>query len=275
MKLVLVNGTILRRAWVLLAALACLAPPHAAAEERPWWAGRLRAGTGFEFNRGHFGESKRTDTWSVPFSVKYVFEEIGFTEDDEIELRVGFPYQRIKGPDGRDDSASNDDVGDPSITAGYTYLPESPYWPVPRFRTRVKLPTAFENEDLGSDRTDVTFEGDLFQSFQPTGARYPRIFVYGGVGYRLAQDAGSRKRRDGPRADVGGGVRLTTHLSVSADYSWRTTTNRGPDSQEIVSGFSVRLPLGLKVGPYAVAGLSSSAPDWGVGLSLSATFDID
>lgn len=275
---------------VALAGLLSAVPGAARAEsDRTWWSGTLVAGTGFEYSTGDYGDGETRDTeiWDVPFSVKYIFEEIGFWPLDEVELKASIPYRRIREPDPDGGRESREGIGDLSLRLGYFRVPRKKIWPIVGALARVRLQTA--TDDVGTDATDVFVALDVSNSYELGDGRYPRITPFARATYRVAGDPGSdgqptdggvdagsdRDRFDTWQTSVGLTFRPIWDIGIGLAYDWGESASKDGDSHELSPFLSWRVTRNFRIGPYAVFGLSDDSVDYAAGLALRMSFDIE
>lgn len=151
----------------------------------------------------------------------------------------------------------------------------------------MKLPTADEDDGLGTGETDYSFQVDLSKGF---GDFTP----FATIGYKVRGDLD-----DGYFFSIGGGWRLTPAVTAGLiyDYSEASVDSRldpGPDgiidtppgaplagddllnsvenSRELVPYLNFKLNDRMSLQSYGVIGLSNNAPDYGLGTQLSVGF---
>jgi hypothetical protein len=266
-----VTGRILRQ--TLIAICLLLIANIASAGEESGSVGRFYAtiGTGFDFNRGDYGErdangrTLTTDTASIPFFAKLEWEPLTF--------RASIPVLYIDGSDQvTDGGVQNDGIADERQTFGigdittsltYTYYPQQrSALPIVDLIVKVRVHTAMPS-DLGSSGTDVTAGTELAKTFG-------LLTIFGGAGYRFRT---AQNLDNIWLASAGGSVKIAKWISVGAAYDFRETSTSGSTNSHEVSPFvSLRVNQHVRVTPYAVIGLSDGAPDWGAGSTVSYEF---
>lgn len=230
-------------------------------------ASRLGISTGFDFSSGEYGESQATEVWYVPLTVKYEWRR-------RWVFRVTVPYLRVTSPGsivtGGDIVAvtegarreTREGLGD--VVTGVTYRIDPPHRALPYadLSTRIKIPTASQKQGLGTGEVDTTLQIDLMKPFG-------RFTPFGTVAFRFVGDPPDADLTDTFSASVGFDYRIATPLSAGLYYGWRQTASRSlGDAHEIVAFASWRLAGHFTIGPYAEAGLSTAAPDFGAGIQL-------
>jgi hypothetical protein len=230
-------------------------------------AGRFGVSTGFDWSTGNYGDTQSTDVWYVPLNLRYEWHHWLF--------RTTVPYIRVTGPGsvtvGGDlifsgnqttNRETRDGLGD--VIAGVTYRfdPPLPGFPYLDTTLKAKFPTASSKRGLGTGEFDTTLQLD---ATKPFGA----LAVFANVAYRFVGDPPGTNFQNTAAASIGADWRIARPVSVGAYYSWRQTASRSTgDSHEIASYASWRVGHGFTIGPYVLVGLSTAAPDVGVGLQL-------
>lgn len=268
------RGT-LRASLSLLAALGALAAPARAEPapqtrkdaQTPAPASRIGVSTGFDFSSGEYGESQATEVWYVPLNVKYEWRR-------RWVFRITVPYLRVTSPGsivtGGDIVAvsegarreTREGLGD--VVTGVTYRLDPPHRALPwvDLSARVKIPTASQKQGLGTGEVDTTLQVDLMKPFG-------RFTPFGTVAFRFVGDPPDADLTDTFSASIGFDYRLASPLSAGLYYGWRQTASRSlGDAHEIVAFASWKLAGHFTIGPYAEAGLSTAAPDFGAGIQL-------
>ncbi|MDH3207670.1 MAG: transporter [Gemmatimonadota bacterium] len=252
--------------------LGCLPAGAAAPSEDPWYAGRLRFATGFDYRSGDYGSDfGKTNLLAVPVSLEYRFERLQFSPGDRFRIRVTVPYLRVDGPFRGEASATggtgvDEGVGDTYLRLSYFYFPPSPKWPFLGFGGRIKFPTADEDKNLGTGEFDYTLETMVSQKFR-LGSYV--LTPYATVGYKFVGEPKGEDRNNSWRAGTGFSFRIDRRWTVGARYSFRESSIPGRGPRHVVGPFvNVRITDYLSVLPYAVAGLSKESPDWAVGLEF-------
>ena len=227
-------------------------------------------GTGVDFNRGDFGEDITTNSASIPFFAKLEWEPV--------TLRVSVPLLYIEGSDqisGDGTEGSDADeaivaakssrfgVGDIVTSLTYSYYPDRySSLPIIDLIGQIRIPTS-QPGNLGSRGTDLTFGTELAKTFG-------LFSIFGGASYRIktAQDLDNIWLASG-----GASIKIVKWLRVGAAYDFRqASTPRATDSHEVSPYVSIRLSEHLRLTPYGLIGLSNSAPDWGLGTTVSYQF---
>jgi hypothetical protein len=232
---------------------------------------RLTASTGAIYSSGNYGGPSSTDIVVVPFNVRL--------STGRLRLSATLPYLRIESPgnvvgagDGPpiiiDPNAPTartvrDGFGDLSLGAAFT-LPKGSLNPFDiDLSGRVKLPTSSTQKSLGTGKTDFAVATEFSYPIE-TWAPYLTL------GYRFFGDLPNINLKNGPTASIGTTKQFGRLVAIlSYDYS-RATTSAVEDGHEIFGALSGPLFGDLNWTGYAIAGLSSGSPDFGLGLLLTA-----
>jgi hypothetical protein len=258
-------------------ALVVPASSARAESDRTWWSGTLVAGTGVEYSTGDYGDKADTDIWAVPFSAKYIFEEIGLSPLDEVEFKISVPFRRIREPDSSNDTTreNNTGIGDLSLRVGYFHVPRKKVWPIVGVLARARFETA--SGGVGSNSTDVDVALDVSNSYELGDARYPRITPFATGAYRIAGSG------DGPRQDrddtwstsVGAILRPIWDVGFGLAYDWAEASGGHGYIHELSPFVSWRITNRFRIVPYAVFGLSTAAVDYAAGVSFRISIDVE
>ncbi len=284
-----------RSTLALAALLLASAPPAAAADQPPSFSAVARAPrrelpsfsavaerglpppesdrqlsllVGYEFSSGKFDDSDRTRISYVPLTFKY--------QRGDWIAGLTVPYIRIKGPGdvvrgadgnlvvGTDAAGTTTEggLGDVIASLSYTfYPPPRTSLPILELTGRIKLPTADEDDGLGTGETDYTLQADLSRRFGP-------ISGYATLGYRFLGDPSGVDLEDGFLASLGFGYRYSPRINLGLAFDFReASTDDSDDARELVPYTSLRVSDRLTLGTYGVVGLSDSSPDLALGVT--------
>jgi len=268
-------------AWALLLA----GSRSARADDDPllrWLQGELQVGVGIDYSEGDYDESIETRMLFVPVSLTYRFDDLALTPTprDQLELRLVVPYLRVDGAltAGDRDRERAGGLGDVTLGASYLYYPAPTRWPAAELRFSAKLPTADEDEGLGTGKADYGLGLTLFQ-------RYGDLVPFASGGYRfIGENEPDYALRNGATAGVGLSWIVTPRHAVGASYDWRQAVSkrsdresrlvRADDAHELSFFGSTRVGSRLRLSPYWVLGLSEGSPDFAVGLQMSVTLAV-
>jgi len=232
------------------------------------------ASSDFDYSTGKYGEKITTNMYISNVALEYA--------QDRWSGRMIVPYYIISGPGdvlprvGRvngvrrlilDQSTRTDrGLGDVVLSGSYDVLGQNDdNWFV-SFTGDIKLATADEKKGLGTGKRDYSPRVDVSRSL---GDFTP----YVSLGYRFVGKPNGSNLRDYPYGSIGlnyAATELTT-LGVAFDCNARTSDTANVDN-ELSASVSHTFAPGWRLSLRALAGLSSSAPDFGAGGSLSYTF---
>jgi hypothetical protein len=261
------------RASVFALAAACAASLPARAErEKPAPVAqppsRFSVSTGFDFSSGKYGEPDATQVWYVPFNVKYEWRRHWIFRLTVPYLLVtssgavvtGGDIVAVSGAAGR--KRTHEGLGDVIVGATYRLDPIRPGFPWVDFTTKLKIPTASEKQGLGTGEVDTTLQIDVTKPFG-------RLTPFGTVAFRFVGDPPDGDLTDTLSTSLGFDWRFAKSLSAGLYYGWRQTASRSlGDAHELVPFVSWKVAKHFTIGPYADVGLSTAAPDFGLGIQL-------
>ena len=155
-------------------------------------------------------------------------------------------------------------LGDVSIAAGYSLpLTDSLFVDA---GVRVKLPTASTARRLGTGELDVTTSLDLAYDFAGGS-------IYVGGRHKFAGNSATSNLQDVWGAGGGASFRLSSGVSIGADYDWSQPSVAGNgDISEVTGWMSFRLSRQLRMNLFASTGLSTNSTDFSSGATLSYRF---
>jgi hypothetical protein len=247
-----------------LAALCC--PLAASAQDTPM---TFQVGLGYDFSSGKYGGSERTTIHYVPVTTK--------VERGSWTVHAVFPYLRIdggegvvEGPDGPVlvDEGVTDGLGDIVFRGAYTVYPWTEWMPWIDLIGRIKLPSADEDDGLGTGEFDYTVETELTQTFAA-------FTPFASVGYRFQGDPSGIDLRNVWLASVGGMYEITEDWTAGLFLDYRESTTAFSDEQlELVPFIGVDINDTWKASLYAVAGLADGSADGGFGVQVSYAIDL-
>ena len=219
------------------------------------------AGVGFDYSTGDYGDPEKSHLYASSLFAKLEYEPI--------TVKVLVPYVVVDGDlivgeeVGSGSASSRHGIGDIVTTLAYAHFSEAEYLPtIVEPSIKIKIPSGSENKDLGTGHTDVTFGLELAKMFGS-------VTVFGSGAYRTK--GGSYN--DIWLASLGTSVKLGDRVSAGLAYDFRqASTNGVGDSHEIAPMASFRVSERLRFGPYAVIGLSTNSPDWGLGGMFTVNF---
>jgi hypothetical protein len=222
----------------------------------------ITASAGFDYTTGEYETDSTTDLWYVPFALRLGWEPFA--------MKITIPYLSVSGVGVDGDrplvNATGAGLGDIIVQASYAYIPDNLLLPVVELTAKFKIPTADEDESLGTGEADYILQINLFQSlgnFSP----------YFSVNYRFVGDSPDFALHNAWFVSLGAGYLFAPNFSAGISYDWRQSATPGyGDSHELVPYVSFRFARRFQIGPYLVIGLSQNAPDIGVGTQLAVSF---
>lgn len=227
--------------------------------------------TGLDYSVGKYGGSTDTSILVVPFSVR--------TKAGGFRLSATIPYLRIDGPAyvvGGGDTGPivinpnptglktvRQGLGDLTLGATYTLPYDLAGFDVD-IGGRVKLPTADKSKGLSTGKTDVTGTLDISRTF---GAATPFVTL----GYRIPGKPAGLNLRNSFTASVGSSFVIGKSLIAIASYDYAERTSAlSYDSHSLFGALAGNVTKRLLLTGYGTVGLSRGAPDYGVGLLVTA-----
>ncbi len=230
---------------------------------------------GPSYDEGDFGASQTTRAFFFPVTFRYLGDafDIGITGSyvrldapADVVIVEGTPQETGRRDRDRQEASG---LGD-TILRGRYYLVDDPgpgsWIPALAPFVKLKLPTADDDENLGTGETDV----GLGLEFDKT---FPGFFIFGDLSYTFMGDPPGLDFRDRPAVFLGAGRRVTEVLTLSAFVDWRRALVAGNDDPLELGGVAtVRISPVLSVSPYAFVGLTDGSPDWGIGTEVSWRF---
>lgn len=231
----------------------------------------LTFSTGVDYSVGNYGAPTNTKILVVPFS--------GRVRSGPFTFRATVPYLRIDGPgnivgggdggpiiiDPNDPAPREvrDGLGDLSLSAGYSLPEEALGGFEVELGGRVKLPTSSERRRLGTGETDFAVNLEVAR---PIG----NIVPFAEVSYRMPGDPAGFDLRNTFSTSVGTTI-STGAATLIGSYDYSGAASRlADDSHSLFLGLNLPLASSLSLTGYGTAGLSNGAPDYGVGLLVSA-----
>lgn len=226
--------------------------------------------TGADYSVGKYGGAIDTKILVVPFSLRATAGAFRFSATLPW-LRIDGPSNIVGGGEGgpiviNPNSPRSVRQGLGDLTVGATY--SLPAKALGGFDVdiggRVKIPTADRSKGLTTGKTDVTATVDVSRTI---GAATPFVTV----GYRMPGKPAGLNLRNSVTTSVGSSFTLGKSLIAIAsyDYSGRTSA-LSYDSHSLFGALAGNVTKGLLLTGYGTVGLSRGAPDYGVGLLVTA-----
>lgn len=251
-----------------VAALVLAAVPGIAAAEAP----RFSLGAGAEYTTGDYGGDESVDEFYLPVTATLDFERVA------LQLTVPFLSVRapelttITGPDGQPvvgvgPRVTESGLGDvlASVTV-FDVLTAADGDFALDLTGKVKFGTADEDKGLGTGEQDYSLQADVFRFFATAT-------LMGTVGYAFRGDPQGYDLDDTFFASLGASYAVTDRARVGAFFDYRDASVPDTDTiQELSAWMSTRVGARGRAQFYLLAGFGDSSPDWGGGLSFSASF---
>ncbi len=230
-------------------------------------AGEFGFSVGAEYSSGEYGGNRSVEDLYVPVT--------GWYRRNGYALRLTVPYLRVEAPEGTviEGPGGQPVPGDgPTVTEsglGDVILGASAYdaWTAMDgslavdLHGKVKLGTADEDNGLGTGETDFTLQADLLRFM-------PGVTALASAGYVARGDPRAFDLDDGLIASLGALFDLPGNARLGAFLDYQEAAFRlNDDRLELVGALSWRAGDWRTLCSVS-AGLSDSAPDWSVGLSV-------
>lgn len=230
---------------------------------------KLTFAVGSYFSHGDYSSTKPTDVISVPFRISY--------QRNQWSFNAQLPYLHISGPENvlvireggetvveaSDQDTQRQGFGDLRLSSQYVL----PWQPINKARWHlgggVKVPTADENENLGTGE----FDYHLY-----TGGYYRQgsWIMDGKVGHQWMGDTDDTDYNNRVFFSLGGRHLLSRSQSISLHYSHKdASSDRSEAVESLTASFHQKLNYGWKVSFSAGMGLSDSSADVFGGLQIS------
>ncbi|MGD8327091.1 MAG: transporter [Sphingomonadales bacterium] len=228
---------------------------------------------GIDYSEGDYG----SDVADTEIFYAYGSAEV---ELDRFRARVTIPWIDIEGPGGvtggPGDSIivgpgstiieSNSGLGDIILEGGYLFGENDSPFPFVELVGKIKLPTADEDEGLGTGKTDFTVQADLFKQYEQTT-------LFGTIGYKIFGDPDGFNLNNTVFTSIGVSQKLNDQFSVGGAFDWREATSEfSEDIVEFSPFASWRFTDNWRFTGYGVIGFSDGSPDLGGGLALKYAY---
>jgi hypothetical protein len=250
------------------AAFAVTAGPGICFAEAP----QFSLGAGAEYTTGDYGGDRSVDEFYLPVTATLDFERVS--------LRLTVPFLSVRapelttitGPDGQPvigegPTTTESGLGDvlASLTV-FDVLSGGGGDLALDLTGKVKFGTADEEQGLGTGEQDYSLQADVFRFFD-------KATLMGTVGYSFRGDPEGYDLDNTVFASVGASYLVTDRSRVGAFFDFRDASVPETDTiQELSAWMSTRVGKRGHAQFYVLAGFGDSSPDWGGGLSFSASF---
>jgi hypothetical protein len=241
-------------------ALICCAALFAA---RPAHAGSVDVSLSSHYSTGDYGGDDSIDIVYVPLEIRY---ELGLWEVKGLLswLRVSGGSAVVETPGGpvTTKNGTSSGFGDMILEVRRSFEPLAQLAPWITLGGRLKIPTADEDDGLGTGNVDFTPGVELAQ-------RYGRWTPFLTVGFRILGDSNNTRYRDGFVASAGSLYRVFSTTEAGLFLDWKQAATSGSDdSLELLPMLRVGLGSDWIVDAYVSAGFTDAVPDVGTGLEI-------
>lgn len=229
-------------------------------------ADKLTLSTGLTYLTGDYGQAQSTEILYVPFSLK--------KRTGPWTLKLTVPYLRITGPGGvlpelgptGSTTGTGSGLGDILASATYRAYYDADSGVLVNVTGKVKLPTADEDQGLGSGKADYYAQVDLYRI---SGAWTP----FATLGYKVIGDTASTDFNNVVYGAVGVSYKVSDATSAGAQfYTRQKTTDSNDPRRELTLFASNKLSKEWKLQGHLIRGFSDASADWGVGASIGYDF---
>jgi hypothetical protein len=273
-----------------------IGPEQRPSTERNWQIGMTPS-----YSNGNFGTGTTSEFVYVPVSIRRLFRDgdvsvvipfVSVTSNGSATLVGGQPTPTLPGrclkesgtvvdtdkPEclallnaGQGVTAgqkvTNSGLGDIILRGRYYAVEEKEYVPLIALTTRIKIPTASESKGLGTGALDHGYGVELSKML---GDKWI-TFLDGG--YNFIGDPEGRELQNQYWFDVGGGHYLTKSFLVSVYYEeYRSLVSDRVNIRDFFFAFNYKASDAWRFNGGVTAGVSNSAPDYGVSLGTSYRF---
>lgn len=238
------------------------------------WAGQglaadqTRMSVSAYLSTGDYGTSTDTDIQSVSLGLRH--------KTGPWTFKASVPWLRIEGssnvlPDGTvvagpGVSKTREGLGDISLSLGYRLFYDQNRRVGASLRGKVKLPTADEDESLGTGKPDYTIELVPY-------ALLSRTTLFGALGYRFYGDTATTDYRDVWLARAGFSHPLNAEQDAGVSASYRQSNRAGKDDRRSLMLFHTWKPdPAWRVQTYLIKGFGDATADLAGGVSLMRNF---
>jgi Putative MetA-pathway of phenol degradation len=225
------------------------------------------------YDQGDFGTLNTTKSLFTPITFRYLGTRYdvsvtsalaqvntngGIRLIDGVPTRTGERLTQIR------DTRSG--VGDTLVRGRFHFLEGGSALPSVTPFFRIKIPTAPENLNLGTGKTDYGFGVEMDKQFSP-------VLLFGDLGYTVTGKVTGLDLQNRVAGSFGVGGRLSESVILSGLVDWRRSIIKGSENPtELVGVITYRLSPTVTVSPNAYFGLNNSSPDFGGGVELSFRF---
>lgn len=232
----------------------------------PALADTFTTSIGTDYSRGDYGTGTTSETWYVPLVGRY--------ETGPMTYKLTVPWLRITnpsvGPDGEPLPGGcgkvESGLGDTVAGADYAVLDGSVGGLFVDLIGKVKLPTADEDECLGTGKTDYSAQVDVAKAFGP-------VTGFATLGWKKFGDPSGSDFDNPIFAGLGFAMPVFVRTTAGVSYDWRQkVVSTGDEIKELTLFLTHKLNQEWKFQLYAVKGFSDASPEGEAGLLLSHAF---
>jgi hypothetical protein len=231
---------------------------------------QIKIGTAYD--RGDYGSTQTTRTRYLPVTFRYLGEKFDFSVAPSLaQVDTAGGVVLIGGvptPIGTAGSTQGKQygAGDTLVRAHYYLLEGTTSRPSITPFAKVKVPTAQENLNLSTGKTDAGFGVEWDKQISQT-------LLFGDVSYTFIGQITGITLRNQPGASFGIGHRIAKAITVSGMLDWRRSILEGnPNPTDLIGVVSFKPGRTVSISPNIYAGLNSSSAAFGAGLEFSWRF---
>jgi len=231
---------------------------------------QIKIGTAYD--RGDYGSTQTTQTRYLPVTFRYLGEKFDFSVAPSLaQVDTASGVVLIDGvptPIGPAASGQGTEygAGDTLVRAHYYLLEGTNSRPSITPFAKVKVPTAADNLNLSTGKTDVGFGTEFDHQIS-------RTLLFGDVSYTFIGQITGITLRNQVGASFGVGQRVSKAVIVSGMLDWRRSIVSGnPNPTDLIGVVTFRLARTVSLSPNVYVGLNSSSAAFGAGLEFSYRF---
>lgn len=247
--------------------LAATATGAAAAE------GDFKLGVGMEYTTGDYGTGQDTDILYIPAKFQYMpgrwvfgitVPYIAISGNGDV---TGGAVVTNKGQSTGAGRSTRSGLGDVILRASYAIVEQTRNAPLIDLTGKIKVPTADEDEGLGTGEFDYTAQVDISKTLG-------KVTPYGTFGYQLlGQPGGVVNLNDVFLLSLGASYALSKSFSMGLTYDYREATTANAEAKSEVSPYAVfKMGKNVSLNVYGIYGLADGSPDYGAGAMLSVSW---
>lgn len=264
----------------LLTSLFALGAASATAAE----PGSFTLSTGLNYSSGTYGTDTTTTITSMPIIARYdrgpwilklTVPYLRITGASNVIPGVGTvananPRGRGRGPAGGGTAPSTTTTGTAEgwgdIVAAATYNAYGSADLAVDLTGKVKFGTADADEGLGTGENDYAAQVDVYKT-------YGRITAFAGLGYNVLGSSQFIQLDNVFNATVGGAYKFDDQTTAGLMLDAREKTSAsGHEQSELTAYVTHKLDRHWKTQAYALKGMATGSPDWGVGAFVGYAF---